>query len=169
LRITSTSPWPGWRQSARTRTTKSNTLMSYIVSWRTTPAPWSSSPSPVRWTTGGAYVKENAPIIVKGRISVRDEKEPQIMADSIRPLSDARRARHLRAPPRQPKLWVKLPSESDPAMARIKLILEMFPGTGQMIIYCADSKKRIGASCVIHDALVAELEEMLGDGNVVVK
>ena len=38
-----------------------------------------------------------------------------------------------------------------------------------MVIYCEKEKKRIGASCVIHDALVAELKEMLGEENVVVK
>lgn len=45
----------------------------------------------------------------------------------------------------------------------------MFPGQQQMIIYCEKEKKRIGASCVIHEALVAELKEMLDEKNVVVK
>jgi DNA polymerase-3 subunit alpha len=151
-------------QSARTRTTKSNTLMSYIVLEDDT-----GSMELIAFARalddGGAYVKENAPIIVKGRISVRDEKEPQIMADSFRPLDEP-----AEAPKAQPeKLWVKLPSESDPAFHRIQLLLEMFPGTQQMIIYFEDTKKRVGARCVIHDALTAELEQMLGDKNVVVK
>ena len=158
----------GVAASSRTRTTKSNALMAYIQLEDDT-----GSMELIAFAraldTGGAYVKDGAPLIIKGRISVRDEKEPQIMVDSIRPLSDADEPGTSAPPPRQPRLWVKLPSESDPAMARIKLILEMFPGTGQMIIYCSDSKKRMGASCVIHDALVAELKEMLGDGNVVVK
>jgi DNA polymerase-3 subunit alpha len=151
-------------QSARTRTTKSNTLMSYIVLEDDT-----GSMALIAFARalddGGAYVRENAPIIVKGRISVRDEKEPQIMADSFRPLDEP-----AEAPKAQPeKLWVKLPSESDPAFHRIQLLLEMFPGTQQMIIYFEDTKKRVGARCVIHDALTAELEQMLGDKNVVVK
>jgi DNA polymerase-3 subunit alpha len=45
----------------------------------------------------------------------------------------------------------------------------MFPGDQQMIIYCEAEKKRIGARCLIHPALVAELEEHLGKENVVVK
>ena len=45
----------------------------------------------------------------------------------------------------------------------------MFPGTQQMIIYCQKEKKRIGAQCVIHEALVDELKEMLGSENVVIK
>jgi DNA polymerase-3 subunit alpha len=119
---------------------------------------------------GGAYVKDNAPLIIKGRISVRDEKEPQIMVDSIRPLDDLT-APEGTPPERAPeqKLWVKIPSEDDPALERIQLILNMFPGRQQMIIYCDREKKRMGAQCVIHDALVEELKDMLGDGSVVVK
>ena len=54
-------------------------------------------------------------------------------------------------------------------LGKIKLILTMFPGTQQMVIYCEREKKRIGASCLIHEALVDELTERLGPGNVVVK
>ncbi len=35
--------------------------------------------------TCGAYMKENQAVVVKGRLSVRDEKAPQIMCDSIYP------------------------------------------------------------------------------------
>ena len=45
----------------------------------------------------------------------------------------------------------------------------MFPGAQQMIIWCEREKKRIGARCLIHRALVQELKELLGDENVVVK
>ena len=45
----------------------------------------------------------------------------------------------------------------------------MFPGTQQMILYCEKEKKRIGAPCLIHEALVEELTERLGKENVVVK
>ena len=38
--------------------------------------------------SGGSYVQDAAPLLVRGKISLRDEKEPQVMADSIRPLSD---------------------------------------------------------------------------------
>ena len=72
-------------------------------------------------------------------------------------------------PPAEKKLWVKLGSETDPILDRIKLILTMFPGTQQMIIYCDREKKRIGTRCLIHEGLVAELQELLGEKNVVVK
>ena len=91
------------------------------------------------------------------------------MVETIRPLSDANAPGEKLPPPKQAKLWVRLPSETDPELERIKLILTMFPGSQQMIIYCEQEKKRIGANCLIHEGLVTELEEQLGKENVVVK
>jgi len=45
----------------------------------------------------------------------------------------------------------------------------MFPGRERMVIYFDDTKKTVGAKCTIHEALVRELREMLGDENAVVK
>ena len=163
--------------STRTRTTKNNSLMSYIILEDDT-----GSIELIAFQkaldTGGGYVRDNAALIIRGRISVRDEKEPQIMVDSIRPLSDigtmAQTAQTKRpaAPPlaaEGQRLWVKLPGADDARLHKIELILTMFPGTQQMIIWCEREKKRIGARCLIHRALVQELKELLGDENVVVK
>jgi len=47
--------------------------------------------------------------------------------------------------------------------------LDMFPGKDTAIVYLADSKKKLQTECLIHDALIAELNEILGEANVVVK
>ncbi len=159
-------------ESFRTRTTKNNALMSYIQLEDDT-----GSMELIAFQraldTGAAYVQNNAAIIVKGRISVRDEKEPQLMVDSIRPISDLNLIGTQEPPkpaPRQDqKLWVKLPSRYDPAMKRIELILTMFPGEGQLILWCEREQKRIGARCLLHEGLILELEEMLGKENVMLK
>ena len=154
--------------AARTRTTKNNTLMSYIQLEDDTGA-MELIAFQRALDSGGAYVRENAAVIVKGRIDIRDEKEPQLMVDSIRPLSDLNQIGTREPPPKEKKLWVKIPSRYDPAMKRIELILTMFPGEQQMILWCEREQKRIGARCLIHEGLVLELEEMLGKENVVVK
>ncbi len=64
---------------------------------------------------------------------------------------------------------MKLPSADDPALKRIEKLLIMFPGKEQMIIWCEREQKRIGAKCVIHQGLILELQEMLGEENVVIK
>ena len=154
--------------AAKTRTTRSNTLMSYIQLEDDT-GTMELMAFQKALDKGGIYVKENAAIIVKGRISARDEKEPQLMVDSIRPISDVDALGTNAPPPAEKKLWVKLQSQDDPALNRIRLILSMFPGNQQMILYCQAENKRIGARCLIHEGLVAELKEMLGETNVVVK
>ena len=157
--------------SYRTRTTKNNTLMSYIQLEDDTGS-IELMAFQRALDSGGAYIKDNAGIIVRGKISVRDEKEPQIMVDTIRPLSDIGSMPEQHVPTAakaDSKLWVKLKSRDDPVMQRIELILTMFPGSQQMIIWCEKEKKRIGASCLIHEGLIAELKELLGDENVVLK
>ena len=130
--------------------------------------------------SGGAYIRDNAALLVKGRISVRDEKEPQIMVDSIRPLSDldgvadrpapAPAAAPAAAPAQTPqKLFLKLNSTDAKLLRRIDLLLEMFPGEDTMVQYFADIRKQRSARCWIHPALVKDLQEQLGEENVVVK
>ena len=112
------------------------------------------------------------------------------MVDSLRPLSDlvSPAARAMENPPvydaaprpggqapgqagpdLRKKLFIRVPSEDDPVLKRISLILTMFPGSRQMIIWCEKEKKRLGARCLIHEGLVLELKELLGEENVVVK
>ena len=153
-------------QSSRTRTTKSNTLMSYIELEDDSGA-MELIAFQRALDSGSAYVKDNALIIVRGRISLRDEKEPQLMADSIRPITDIGRLRPEPAPTgADSRLWVKLPDGDDPLLGRIELILSMFPGQQQLIIYLEREKRRIGTKCLIHPSLVAELRELCGDSNV---
>ncbi|MBQ4651442.1 MAG: DNA polymerase III subunit alpha, partial [Oscillospiraceae bacterium] len=154
--------------SVKTRTTRNNSLMSYIMLEDDT-----GSMELIAFQkaldSGGSYVHDNSAIIVKGRISLRDEKDAQLMVDSIRPLSDLNELGKNSPPPAEKTLWLKLPSKYDPAMRKIELILTMFPGDQQMILWCEREKKRVGAKCLIHDALIKELREILGENNVVLK
>ncbi len=176
--------------AARTRTTKNNTLMSYVTLEDDTGA-MELLAFQRALDQGGAYLTEAAAVCCTGRISVRDEKDPQLMLDAVYPLDGltdqaiaaiknaardggyaARRAAPVprpAAPAGQKTLYVRLPSRSDPAFHHIELVLTMFPGTEPLVIYCQDTKKRLGARCVIHPALVQELTDLLGEKNVVVK
>ncbi|MCF0137766.1 MAG: DNA polymerase III subunit alpha [Oscillospiraceae bacterium] len=158
-------------QSSRTRTTRSNTLMSYINLEDDTGA-MELIAFQRALDSGGGYIRDNAALLVKGRISLRDEKEPQLMVEQIRPISDLGAGQTDGKKPetkKEARLWVKLPSQDSPAIERIGLILTMFPGEQQLVLYCQKENKKLAAKCVIHEALVAELKEMLGEENVVVK
>ena len=148
----------------RTRTTKNNTLMAYVNLEDDTASMELLCFSRVLSESGG-YIRENSPILAEGKISVRDEKEPQLMVDAIRPLGDLGQPEG-----KEPeKLWLRLPSREDPRMRKIRLALSFFPGKNQAVLYFADCKKRVGTYCQIHPALVADLKERLGEENVVVK
>ena len=148
----------------RTRTTKNNTLMAYVNLEDDTAAMELLCFSRVLGESGG-YIRENSPILAEGKISVRDEKEPQLMVDAIRPLGDLGQPEG-----KEPeKLWLRLPSREDPRTRKIRLALSCSHGKNQAILYFADCKKRVGTYCQIHPALVADLKERLGEENVVVK
>ncbi len=175
--------------AARTRTTKNNTLMSYVTLEDDTGS-MELLAFQRALDQGGGYLRENAAVCCTGRISVRDEKDPQLMLDAVYPLDGltdqtiaaiqnaardggyaARRMPEIqpRTRPAEKTLWVRLPSRDDPAFRRIELVLTMFPGTEPLVVYFADTKKRLGARCVIHPALVEELTGLLGEANVVIK
>ena len=174
--------------SHRTRTTKNNSLMCY-VQLEDDSGTMELIVFQKALDLCGAYIVDNQAVLVRGKISVRDEKEAQIMVDSIRPLSDLNTpgtAQPSEAPaggtapaaglsPRPAaagqtqKLYIRLPSEEDPILRRITLILTMFPGSGSMIIWCEKEKKKLGTRCLLHEGLILELQELLGPENVVLK
>jgi len=119
----------------------------------------------------GVYLQEGTPVLLKGRFSQRDEKEPQIVAETVRPMSDLEPVDKAErpAPPPERKLYLRLPSERDPVYERVKLVLTMFPGHDRLILYFADTKQRLGTTCLIHDAFLQEMRELLGEDSVVVK
>ena len=127
--------------------------------------------------TCGAYLKENQAVIIKGRLSVRDEKAPQIMCDSAYPLSSAEEG-VLLEPEHTPKaekqtegktLFLKFPSIDHPSVRHMKLVFNMFPGTTQVKMVMADTRKLFATQVLLHEALVEEAKETLGEENVVVK
>ena len=123
----------------------------------------------------GSYLKENQPVVVTGRLSIRDEKEPQIVVNRARPISDY--ANETPQPqlelPKQQKLegtlYLRLPSQDRKLFPKVKAILNMFPGEGSTVVYFADTGKRLGKRCAIMENMVTELKNLLGEGNVVLK
>ena len=147
----------------RTRTTRNNTLMAYVNLEDDTATMELLCFARVLGESGG-YIRENNAVLVTGRISVRDEKEPQIMVDSIVPLGQEPQ------PQEKPeRLYIRMPSREDPRLRKVKLVLSFFPGESQAVLYFADTKKRFGTRCLLHTALIQDLKERLGEENVVVK
>lgn len=152
--------------ASKTKTTKNNTLMAYVTLEDDTGAMELLVFSRVLGESG-SYLKENMPVYVTGKLSVRDEKDPQILVDAVRPLND--QALPMEERRNAKRLYVKLASADGPVFEKIRKILLMFPGEEQAVFYFEDTKKRLGTPCVVHPALLRELRERLGEQNVVVK
>ena len=155
--------------AVKTKTTKNNTLMAYVTLEDDTGAMELLVFSRTL-NESGSYLKANYPVLVTGKLSVRDEKAPQLLCDKALPLEEGQPG----TPESQSngaaqRLYLKLNSEEDPHLKRVKCLFSLFPGTSKTVLYLAREQKRLGAVCELHPALLQELREVLGEANVVLK
>ena len=156
--------------SNRTRTTKNNTLMAYVVVEDEV-----SSIELLCFSRTieqcGSYMAVNTPVLVKGRLSVRDEKPPQIMCDTLYPL-DTNAVPSTPAQPETKKaaaIFLRVPGMDSVAFRHIRLVMTMFEGETPVKIRLADTGKLLAGKCLYHPALLAECRQWLGEENVVVR
>jgi len=164
-------------EAVKTKPTRNNSLMAYITLDDGTGTIELLAFQRVIDESGG-YMQAETLVLAYGRISERDEKDPQIVLDSLHPITDVEKLTLLKTSPSpkispSPKtdktLYIKMNSENSPEYKQLKLVRSMFPGNERMVIHFEDSKKNVGASCVIHEAFIEELEALLGNENVIVK
>ena len=158
--------------ASKTRTTKNNTLMAYVMVEDELASMELLCFNRVIEQCG-SYMQVNTPVLVKGRLSVRDEKPPQIMCDSIYPLRNDAPAE--KSKPAQQKgagaatIYLRVPSVDSDAFRHIQLVMTMFEGETPVKIRVADTGKLLGAKCLNHPAFIEECQEWLGEENVVVR
>ncbi len=161
-------------QSIKMKTTRNNSMMSYVTVEDDTAAIELLAFSNVLNQYGG-YLKENSPVVITGRLSIRDEKEPQIVVNRARPISDFANnpvpEEPLQKAPQVQNgtLYLKLGSESAPEVRKVKAILNMFPGESGVVLYFADTKVRRGTRALLAESMIRELKNLLGEANVVLK
>ena len=156
------------------KTTRSNSMMAYVTVEDDTAAIEMLAFSNVLNQYGG-YLRENSPVVVVGRLSMREDKEPQIVVNRARPISDYAAGDLEPQPQRTPRtvvdgmLYLRLDSEQDSRFRKVKAILNMFPGSCNAVLFFADTRQRRGTRCELSEIMLQELKNVLGEGNVVVK
>ena len=169
-------------QAVKMKSTRNNSMMAYVTVEDDTASMEMLAFSNVLNQYGG-YLKENTAVVITGRISLRDDKDPQIVINRARPISDYAQqlqdAAMVEKPQQVPvqhkkqvitgKLYLKLPSENSPVYRKIKAIINMFPGDSEVVLYFADTKLRRGGRCQLAENMLSELRQVLGSENVVVK
>ena len=160
-------------QTVKMKTTRNNSMMAYVTVEDDTAAMEMLAFSNVLSQFGG-YLKEGAAVVITGRLSLRDDKEPQIVINRARPISDFEQgspepAARPAQPPRQGTLYLRLPGEEGKLYPKVRAILNMFPGDSKVVLYFSDTGHRRGTRASLADRMLAELKNLLGEGNVVVK
>jgi DNA polymerase-3 subunit alpha len=159
-------------QSVKMKTTRNNSMMAYVTVEDDTASMEMLAFSNVL-SQFGNYLTENAPVVITGRLSMRDDKDPQIVINRARPMTDF--SENVQPePPEKPKklegtLWLKLESQNDPRYGKIKAIVNMFPGNSDVRVFFADIRKMSGAKADLDARMIDELRNVLGNENVVVK
>ena len=162
-------------QAVKMKTTRNNSMMAYVTLEDDTAAVEMLAFSNILSQFGG-YLKENSAVVITGRLSIRDEKEPQIVINRARPITDFSDSVEPVQPP-QPEetkvltgtLYLKLESENDPNYRKVRAIVNMFPGDSVVKVFFADTRKMRGTQAALDSRMLQELENVLGKENVVVK
>lgn len=123
---------------------------------------------------GSEAVHDNAVVVIKGRVSYKEDEPSKLIADSI---VDVERYEpdKIKTDIKSTKngLWLKLSSMRSESFEETKNLLQIFEGNFPVYMYFEDTKQRMLAPkslwCTQSDLLVSELERVLGAGNVKVK
>ena len=94
----------------------------------------------------GAYLTEGQPIVMKAKLSRREEEDAKLLCESVLPLQEedshggeAQPAK--RSSGKRPGLYLKVPSGSSPRYQRACQLLELFEGATPVYIYYNDVRK----------------------------
>ena len=163
-------------QSVKMKTTRNNSMMSYVTVEDDTAAIEMLAFSNVLSQYGG-YLRENSAVVITGRLSLRDDKDPQIVINRARPITDFSEMPEMPVKTEEPvavkplsgTLYLQLQSEDDPKYRKVKAIVNMFPGDSQVKVFFADTRKLRGALAMLDPVMIQELKNLLGEGNVVLK
>ena len=123
-------------------------------------------------------LRENAVVVIDGRLSVREDEVSKLLADSIVPIEnyDPSSPDHGRQDPLQTaakKVYIRLPSRESREYAKVVNLLSIFDGDIPVILCMKDSGKRLAAPRRLytsgHPLFFKELERLVGAENIATK
>ena len=159
-------------QNVKMKTTKNQSLMAYVTLEDDT-----GSMELLTFSNAlgqyGSLLYETSAVVISGRISVRDDKDPQMVVNRVWKLADFDAKGEARAESRQAlaskTLYLKIAHTGQKGSEKIVPILNMFPGQVKTVIYYADTGVRMGGRCMPEEIMLEELRGLLGEKNVVLK
>ncbi|MEG2217831.1 MAG: DNA polymerase III subunit alpha, partial [Clostridia bacterium] len=105
---------------------------------------------------------DDSPVVVRGKLNIREERDNSLLIDELRPLSSL-----------QSTVYLQFSVLTDEIMQRTSTLLKRFPGNTPVILFDAAKRVSKGAPPTLNvevtDAFRAEAERFLGKENVVIK
>ena len=114
-----------------------------------------------------AVLEESAIVVIRGRISTREDSAPQLICDELHKISEYEYMSTDTSG--TDKLYLRFPREDCRNAKAVKAMTTAFPGNLETIMYFEDTKKRVRTHMANDVMLFNRLREMLGAENVVLK
>lgn len=106
-----------------------------------------------------SQLQEDGFIVIEGRLNLRDDEPPKIIADQIYKLEGY-------VQKKEEKLYLKIPGYSDGLWEQIKNILTKYPGKTEVVLYLDKERKKMKTQSNywvrIERGLMTELRNLLG-------
>ena len=159
-------------QGVKMKTTRNQSMMAYVTLEDDTGAmellTFSNSLNQY-----GALLYETSAVVISGRLSIRDDKDPQMVVNRVWNLADFDAAGMKRQQTAQElagkTLYLKIDRTGQKGSEKLMLVLNMFPGKTKTVLFYADTGVKLVGRCMPEEILLDELTALLGEKNVVLQ
>ncbi len=164
----------GMISEIQTKTTKNNSVMCFVTLEGTAGSMECILFSNV-YERSMSVIRKGAVIFVDGRLSLREDKAPTVIASVVTPCPKPEIGNIVTESdnnkPKRKGLFLRVPSENYSRKKKVENLLSIFDGSEPVYIYCNDSKKysTLRQRIFPDNVLVSELKKLLGEENVVLR
>lgn len=159
-------------QGVKMKTTRNQSMMAYVTLEDDTGAmellTFSNSLNQY-----GALLYETSAVVISGRLSIRDDKDPQMVVNRVWNLADFDAAGMKRQQTAQElagkTLYLKIDRTGQKGSEKLMPVLNMFPGKTKTVLFYADTGVKLVGRCMPEEILLDELTALLGEKNVVLQ
>ncbi len=165
----------------KTKVTKNNKIMAFVTAEDLT-GQAEIIVFPTIYDRSRKFLTEDAALIVSGKLSFKEDEEPKILCDMIEPLEHGSKPKNKIELPKKSedlkgsktkKLYIKFPLGKNFLLDRVKCVLATNKGNTPVCIYIEETKQTAMAQRELwvneSDKLLCELQNILGEQNVVLK
>ena len=164
--------------SIKTKVTKNNKIMAFVTAEDLT-GQAEIIVFPNVFDRSRKYLVEDAPLIISGKLSFREDEEPKILCDMVEPLERGAKSQEKELPKvssglkPDKKLFLKFSIGKEYLLYKVTPILASYKGSVAVYTYKEENKQTSVAPRNLWvdatDELIIELKKILGDENVVLK